>query len=66
MGNDEAALKDADGRIIGAQAVARDEAKWQSNVFAAPQSNPINRKVLNFNDKGREALFGDNQPSDSY
>jgi hypothetical protein len=62
MGTDDAANKDTDGHILGASAVARDESKWQSNVFAAPQINPTNRKVLNFNDKGREALFGDNQP----
>ena len=71
MGNQEHAHKNTDkefsyGLNKKTGNVARDEAKWQSNVFAAPQQNPVNRKLISQNDKGRDGLFGNNEEKDAY
>lgn len=46
--------------------MTRDEAKWQSNVFGEAMLDPVTRKCLNNNDKGREGIFGDNGLADQF
>jgi hypothetical protein len=66
LGTDEAAAKIGDGRIYNAQNVTRHENKWQSNVFGDPIVERSGRKNLATGDKGREGLFGNNEPVDAY
>jgi hypothetical protein len=35
-------------------------------VFAGPKQEEVKRKVLNFNDKGRDGLFGNTEEPDAY
>ena len=58
MGNDEAALKQSDG-TLHKPISTRKEGKWESNVFAGPQANKVNRKVLGKEGVGIGGLYGD-------
>ena len=42
--------------------VARDESKWQSQVFSPSRPDPVRRKALNKNDKDTATLFGKHKP----
>ena len=52
--------------IHNAQNVTRHDKNWQSSVFAGPKMEESKRKKLNFNDKGRDGLFGDTMEKDAY
>ena len=64
LGNDEAATRGNDGNLH--KPVARDEGKWQSNVFAGPKANPITRKNLEGKGAGKGGLYGDSEPSSEW
>jgi hypothetical protein len=59
MGNDEAATKEKDGLIGSATIGSRQEKNWGSSVFAGPESNKVNRKVLSKQGCGNAGLYGD-------
>jgi len=49
-----------------AQNVKRDDQKWKSSVFGGPVAEQSKKKKLNFNDKGRDGLFGNSMEPDAY
>lgn len=39
--------------------ITRQDKNWESQVFAGPQQNKVNRKILSRGDHGRGGLYGD-------
>ena len=59
MGNDDAATKERDGQMTSSTVGSRQEKNWGSSVFAGPESNKVNRKVLSKPGAGNAGLYGD-------